>query len=76
MNSYEFHSYELFLSHNTVRQRRNNLNCTFEHGLCNWQHETVDSDLKWHLHSGPTNSRETGPPSDHTTQTLEGKILV
>ena len=58
-----------------MKAPRNNLNCTFEDGLCNWQKEAIRSDLEWHLQSGPTNSRQTGPSSDHTTGTKNGKQL-
>eukprot|EP00111_Clytia_hemisphaerica_P009451 TCONS_00027721-protein len=58
-----------------LKAPRNNLNCTFEDGMCNWQKEAIRSDLEWNLQSGPTNSRQTGPSSDHTTGTKSGKYI-
>ncbi|XP_075339459.1 MAM and LDL-receptor class A domain-containing protein 1 [Odontesthes bonariensis] len=45
--------------------------CDFEEGSCNWQQVTTD-DFDWVRQSGPTNDPNTGPDSDHTTNTAIG----
>lgn len=42
--------------------------CNFEEGLCGWQ-----TDDFWRRHSGSTPTALTGPSSDHTLQTPNGK---
>ncbi|KAL6103987.1 uncharacterized protein ACO6RY_13812 [Pungitius sinensis] len=45
--------------------------CDFEEGSCGWQQETTD-DLDWVRWSGATHNPNTGPESDHTTNTPAG----
>lgn len=45
--------------------------CDFEEGSCNWQQATSD-DFDWIKHSGSTLNPNTGPESDHTTNTPTG----
>ncbi|XP_044077011.1 MAM and LDL-receptor class A domain-containing protein 1 isoform X2 [Siniperca chuatsi] len=45
--------------------------CDFEEGSCNWQQQTTD-DFDWVRRSGSTPSPNTGPDSDHTTNTPAG----
>ncbi|XP_072182121.1 MAM and LDL-receptor class A domain-containing protein 1-like [Diadema setosum] len=50
--------------------------CTFEdQTLCSWTQGTND-DFDWQLQSGSTPSVGTGPPADHTTQTINGYYVV
>lgn len=45
--------------------------CDFEEGSCNWQQQTTE-DFDWVRQSGPTHNHNTGPDSDHTTNTPTG----
>ncbi|XP_062284207.1 MAM and LDL-receptor class A domain-containing protein 1 [Scomber scombrus] len=45
--------------------------CDFEEGSCNWQQQTTD-DAEWVRQSGSTLNPNTGPDSDHTTNTPTG----
>ncbi|XP_075875933.1 MAM and LDL-receptor class A domain-containing protein 1 [Nelusetta ayraudi] len=45
--------------------------CDFEDGSCNWQQHT-DDDWDWVRESGPSPSHDTGPNSDHTTNSPYG----
>ncbi|XP_041849179.1 MAM and LDL-receptor class A domain-containing protein 2 [Melanotaenia boesemani] len=45
--------------------------CDFEEDSCNWQQETGD-DFDWVRQSGHTLNPNTGPDSDHTTNTATG----
>ncbi|XP_077378927.1 MAM and LDL-receptor class A domain-containing protein 1 isoform X1 [Festucalex cinctus] len=45
--------------------------CDFEEGSCNWQQQS-DDDADWTRHSGATPNSNTGPDSDHTTNTPVG----
>ncbi|KAK2822608.1 hypothetical protein Q5P01_022673 [Channa striata] len=45
--------------------------CDFEEGSCNWQQQTSD-DFEWVRQSGITHNPNTGPDSDHTTNTPTG----
>ena len=56
-----------------MRQSRNNLNCSFESGFCNWDIEKTKNNLNWELHQGETKSYKTGPSDDHTLQNKKGK---
>ncbi|CAJ1072730.1 MAM and LDL-receptor class A domain-containing protein 2 [Xyrichtys novacula] len=49
--------------------------CDFEEGSCNWQQQTTD-DFDWVRQSGPTFNPNTGPDSDHTTNTPTGHYYV
>ncbi|XP_054838264.1 MAM domain-containing protein 2-like [Eublepharis macularius] len=40
--------------------------CSFDTDLCSWTQSAYDN-FDWIQHKGPTPSRRTGPPSDHTT---------
>ncbi|AWP03839.1 putative apical endosomal glycoprotein-like [Scophthalmus maximus] len=45
--------------------------CDFEEGSCNWQQHTTD-DFDWVRDSGSTPNTNTGPDTDHTTNTAAG----
>lgn len=45
--------------------------CDFEEGSCGWQQQT-DDNFDWVRQSGPTHNPNTGPDSDHTTNTPAG----
>ncbi|XP_076601667.1 MAM and LDL-receptor class A domain-containing protein 1-like [Chaetodon auriga] len=45
--------------------------CDFEEGSCNWEQQTTD-DFDWVRQSGSTLNPNTGPDSDHTTNTATG----
>ncbi|XP_034411292.1 MAM and LDL-receptor class A domain-containing protein 2 [Cyclopterus lumpus] len=45
--------------------------CDFEEGSCDWQQQTTD-DFDWVRQSGSTINPNTGPDSDHTTNTPRG----
>ncbi|XP_058498690.1 MAM and LDL-receptor class A domain-containing protein 2 isoform X1 [Solea solea] len=45
--------------------------CDFEEGTCNWQQHTTD-DFDWIRESGSTHNPNTGPDTDHTTNTPTG----
>ncbi|XP_071348966.1 MAM and LDL-receptor class A domain-containing protein 2 isoform X2 [Trachinotus anak] len=45
--------------------------CDFEEGSCNWQQQTTD-DFDWFRQSGSAHNPNTGPDSDHTTNTPAG----
>lgn len=45
--------------------------CDFEEDSCGWQQQT-DDDFDWVRQSGPSHNPNTGPDSDHTTNTLVG----
>lgn len=45
--------------------------CDFEGGTCDWQQQTTD-DFDWVRQSGSTFNPNTGPDSDHTTNTPTG----
>ncbi|XP_039670520.1 MAM and LDL-receptor class A domain-containing protein 1 [Perca fluviatilis] len=45
--------------------------CDFEEGSCNWQQQTTD-DFDWVRQSGSAHNPNTGPDSDHTTNTPTG----
>ncbi|XP_078791082.1 MAM and LDL-receptor class A domain-containing protein 1 isoform X3 [Oryzias latipes] len=45
--------------------------CDFEDGSCNWQQDITD-DFDWVRQSGHTPNPNTGPESDHTTNTAAG----
>ncbi|NWX07388.1 MALR1 protein, partial [Caloenas nicobarica] len=50
------------------------LQCNFEHGLCNWEQD-VEDDLDWIRIEGPTPTFNTGPLKDHTRGTARGHYL-
>lgn len=45
--------------------------CDFEEDSCGWQQQT-DDDFDWVRQSGPSHNPNTGPDSDHTTNTPAG----
>ncbi|CAC5371010.1 unnamed protein product [Mytilus coruscus] len=48
------------------------LDCSFESDLlCHWEQGT-DDDFDWTRHSGKTHTGNTGPDSDHTTNSIHG----
>ncbi|XP_072010896.1 MAM and LDL-receptor class A domain-containing protein 1 [Engystomops pustulosus] len=50
------------------------LQCDFEHGLCNWMQDP-DDDFDWTRHQGQTPTLDTGPMKDHTLGTARGHYL-
>ncbi|XP_075067573.1 MAM and LDL-receptor class A domain-containing protein 1 [Mixophyes fleayi] len=50
------------------------LQCDFEHGMCNWIQDT-DDDFDWTRHQGQTPTLNTGPMKDHTLGTVKGHYL-
>jgi len=50
------------------------LSCTFEQGLCGWTQGQGD-DLDWSLGQGSTPTENTGPDTDHTTDSDQGHYL-
>ncbi|XP_061569314.1 MAM and LDL-receptor class A domain-containing protein 1 isoform X2 [Cololabis saira] len=52
------------------------LQCNFEHGLCNWKQENSGGDMfDWTRIQGPTPTLNTGPWRDHTVGTSSGHYL-
>ncbi len=50
--------------------------CDFEDDYCIWQNvDDIRSDFKWELRRGNTASSDTGPSTDHTTGTVDGRFL-
>jgi len=51
--------------------------CDFEKGLCTWVNSLniVDDEFDWTRGSGGTPSGFTGPSTDHTTGSKNGKCL-
>lgn len=47
--------------------------CDFQNGLCGLRND-VNSEFQWTTRRGPTPSEDTGPSSDHTTLSNEGKL--
>ncbi|XP_047126186.1 uncharacterized protein LOC101238552 isoform X2 [Hydra vulgaris] len=54
--------------------QKENLNCSFESGFCNWVNYNR-SKLVWQSHKGTTPSFGTGPDFDHTTKNEKGTYL-
>ncbi|XP_053323010.1 MAM and LDL-receptor class A domain-containing protein 1 isoform X2 [Spea bombifrons] len=50
------------------------LQCNFEHGLCNWVQDFED-DFDWTINQGSTPTLDTGPMKDHTFGTAKGHYL-
>ena len=50
---------------------RENLNCSFESGFCNWENCSKNK-IPWQPHQGATPSFGTGPEFDYTTKTEKG----
>ncbi|XP_078234386.1 MAM and LDL-receptor class A domain-containing protein 1 [Pogona vitticeps] len=50
------------------------LQCSFEHGLCNWEQD-MDDDFNWTRNQGLTSTPNTGPMKDHTLGTSKGHYL-
>ena len=48
--------------------------CDFESNTCGWNDVSIGS-YKWIRDRAGTSGIETGPPTDHTTETAEGKYL-
>ena len=49
--------------------------CDFEGGLCSLQHVTSNVDFNWERNKGGTGSYDTGPKTDHTTNSAEGYYI-
>ncbi|XP_067654503.1 MAM and LDL-receptor class A domain-containing protein 1-like [Haliotis asinina] len=49
--------------------------CTFESGLCTWKNTANGDQFDWTVDSGGTSSTSTGPSTDHTLGTRQGKYL-
>ena len=49
--------------------------CDFESGLCSLQHVTSNVDFNWERNKGGTGSFDTGPPTDHTTNSADGYYI-
>ncbi|CAF3948718.1 unnamed protein product [Rotaria sp. Silwood2] len=49
--------------------------CTFEDDLCGWTTSDIDNDMNWLIGQG-IRPLGTGPQSDHTTNTGQGKYLM
>ena len=47
-------------------------NCDFEGGLCDWKNDRVTA--PWQLNQGSTPTENTGPDTDHTTDTNVGQL--
>ena len=47
--------------------------CNFEGGTCTWVNVPKTDDFDWLRGSGSTTSFNTGPPTDHTTNSAAGK---
>ncbi|XP_069847836.1 MAM and LDL-receptor class A domain-containing protein 1 [Dipodomys merriami] len=50
------------------------LQCNFEHGICNWEQGTED-DFDWTRNQGSTSTLNTGPMKDNTLGTSKGHYL-
>ena len=50
--------------------------CDFEKGLCAYQNDLVDDVFDWERNSGHTGSIGTGPSVDHTTNSVNGNLVV
>ena len=55
----------------------NNLSgeCDFEHGMCGYTHDPRN-DFDWIRNRGATTSANTGPTTDHTMRTDQGRIYL
>ncbi|KAH3874880.1 hypothetical protein DPMN_038135, partial [Dreissena polymorpha] len=51
--------------------------CTFDKGMCGWWDLPSDQfeHFDWTRHKGPSSTKGTGPPFDHTNGTLEGYYM-
>ena len=47
--------------------------CDFEFGNCGYVQEYVTDDFDWVLNQGSTSTWGTGPATDHSTESVEGK---
>lgn len=52
------------------------LNCTFEMGFCDWHYPMNANGIQWTRRRGSTPSSGTGPSSDHTLGTSQGRNNV
>ena len=69
-----FDDYEID-TQNFCGKMDNNVGCDFETGdTCKWSN-SEDDDMDWVLGSAGTDTSDTGPNSDHTTQTKYGHYL-
>ncbi|ESO97870.1 hypothetical protein LOTGIDRAFT_152977 [Lottia gigantea] len=48
--------------------------CNFEKDMCSWKNTRAGDDFDWIMGAGSTPSRYTGPTTDHTTKSTNGKI--
>ncbi|XP_046571399.1 MAM and LDL-receptor class A domain-containing protein 1-like [Haliotis rubra] len=49
--------------------------CTFESGLCTWKNTAKGDQFDWTMDSAGTSTTSTGPSTDHTLGTRQGKYL-
>jgi len=54
----------------------NNIQCDFENGLCDWQHDDILSDFKWILNKGQTPTFGTGPKRGKYSKTTRVNTRV
>lgn len=53
---------------------KNYMGCTFEQDTCFWQQDQND-DFDWTRHAGHTDTADTGPTRDHTTNSINGHYM-
>ena len=49
--------------------------CDFDNGLCDGWRLSDSGVFNWTRHSGPTQSRNTGPYGDHTSGSGKGNVI-
>ncbi|XP_055957693.1 MAM and LDL-receptor class A domain-containing protein 2 [Patella vulgata] len=50
-------------------------NCNFENGMCTWTNDKKSDQFDWTIGNGPTQTKGTGPTSDHTLNNSKGKYI-
>lgn len=50
--------------------------CDFESGFCSWTNDHGNDQFDWIRHKGRTASVGTGPSTDHTLGTTQGKSFI